>query len=37
VLPGIIRDARYVSRHIAARLPVSAQPQDSVDEYVAVS
>ena len=37
VLPGIVRDAGYVARHILARAPASATSQASVGEYVAVS
>ncbi len=37
VLPGIVRDAGYVARHILARIPASAKSHASVGEYAAVS
>ena len=35
VLPGIVRDSRYVARHIAGRMP--ARSQERIGEYAAVS
>ena len=35
VLPGIVRDARYVAQHIVARMLAWADFQDSVGEYAA--
>jgi len=37
VLPGIVRDARYVARHILARVPEPANAQEPAGEYAAVS
>lgn len=37
VLPGIVRDARHVAQHIAARTPARANSEDSAGEYAAAS
>ena len=37
VLPGIVRDARYVARHIDARMREGAKPQEPAGQYAAVS
>jgi hypothetical protein len=37
VLPGIVRDAGYVARHILARVPSRTSAQELAGEYAAVS
>ena len=37
VLPGIVRDAGYVARHILARVPARTSAQESAGVYAAVS
>jgi len=37
VLPGIVRDAGYVARHILDRAPMAAKVQEPSGEYAAVS
>ena len=37
VLPGIVRDARHVAQHIAARMPARANSENSAGEYAAAS
>jgi putative flavoprotein involved in K+ transport len=36
VLPGIVRDARYVARHILARVPARTNAEESVAEYASL-
>jgi putative flavoprotein involved in K+ transport len=37
VLPGIVRDAGHVARHVISREPARARGQEPVGEYAAVS
>lgn len=37
VLPGIVRDARYVAQHIAARMPVPANSLSNMERTEAIS
>ena len=37
VLPGIVRDARYLAEHVMSRQPLRAGTQTAVGEYAAVS